>query len=80
MTKEEFTKLVWDNVATSPKSWRKGQAVFNVIDELFGVARIVQFADKIDCFYNDEAIDKFIDASWDRINILLTTKENEGEV
>lgn len=76
MTKEEFTKLVLDNVATSPKSWRKGQAVFNVIDDLFGVARIVQLVDGVDCFYNDEAIDDFIDASWDRINMVLTEKEN----
>ena len=75
MTKEEFTKLVWDNVSTSPKSWRKGQAVFNVIDDLFGVARIVQFVDHIDCFYNDEAINDFIDASWDRINMVLTEKK-----
>jgi hypothetical protein len=44
-----------------PKQWRNGQFVFNYIDSTYGeVARISQFRDRIDCFYNDENIDAFI--------------------
>lgn len=43
---------------------RFGQAVFNYIDEEYGVARYVQFDDEIDCFYNDELVDEFIELSW----------------
>ena len=69
MTKEEFISEIWENVKTCPKCWRKGQAVFNVIEERYGeVAREVQFIDKVDCFYVDEDIDTFIDCVWERIS------------
>ena len=42
-----------------PKNWREGQFVFNMVDELYGVARIVQYH-YVDCFYNDEKIEEFI--------------------
>jgi hypothetical protein len=50
-----------------PKKWRSGQAVFNYIDNVYGVARQVQFEDKIDCFYDDSKIDDFIIASYRRL-------------
>lgn len=69
MTKEEFISEIWENVKMCPKIWRKGQAVFNVIEERYGeVAREVQFIDKVDCFYVDEDIDTFIDCVWKRIS------------
>lgn len=44
-----------------PKQWRNGQFVFNYIESVYGqVARISQFRDGIDCFYNDENIEAFI--------------------
>ena len=43
-----------------PKNWREGQAVFNYVDLTYGVARFVQFEDRIDCFYDDSQIDAFI--------------------
>lgn len=67
MTKEEFKKDVLDFMNNRPENWRKGQAVFNYIDSEYGVARSVQFEDKIDCFYHDEAIDDFIEASAKRL-------------
>lgn len=67
MTREDFEKEIWDQVEKCPKEWRKGQAVFNVVDALYGVARAVQFEDDVDCFYNDDAIDLFIDKSWIRV-------------
>lgn len=46
--------------SVKPKNWRKGQFVFNYIDKTYGVARIVQFNDGVDCFYNDDKIDEFL--------------------
>lgn len=43
-----------------PPNWREGQFVFNRVDELYGVARAIQFIDKVDCFYDDSKIDEFI--------------------
>jgi hypothetical protein len=63
-------KITYDNFRNTilllmetekPKQWRNGQFVFNYIDSTYGeVARISQFRDRIDCFYNDENIDAFI--------------------
>ena len=44
-----------------PLQWREGQFVFNRVDELYGVARAIQFNDKVDCFYDDSKIDEFLD-------------------
>ena len=65
MTKEEFKEEVKSYIG--PKDWRKGQAIFNYIDEKYGVARQVQFVDHIDCFYDDSQIDAFIDACYKRL-------------
>lgn len=52
-----------------PENWRQGQFVFNRIEQLFGeVARLVQFQDNVDCFYDDNKIDLFIDKVCARIN------------
>lgn len=66
MTAEELKQEIANN--KFPTSWRKGQSVFNYIDKVYGVARKVQFGDNIDCFYNDDSIDDFINASIKYIN------------
>lgn len=41
---------------------RLGQSIFNYVDLNFGdMARHIQFGLGIDCFYNDNIIDKFVD-------------------
>lgn len=41
---------------------RLGQSIFNYVDLNFGdMARHIQFDFGIDCFYNDNIIDKFVD-------------------
>lgn len=66
----EFTKFrqeIIDFATTRcPTEWRRGQAVFNYIDQKYNVARSVQFIDGVDCFYNDEVIDQFILLSYKR--------------
>ena len=52
-----------------PENWREGQFVFNRAEELYGkVARDVQFIDKVDCFFRDADIDKFIEYVCVRLN------------
>jgi hypothetical protein len=64
-TLDEFKKEVLDFAENkAPKSWRKGQAVFNYIDRSYGVARALQFEKHIDCFFNDDLIDEFINAAY----------------
>lgn len=62
MTKEELKNIVMSAMDTmKPKGWRKGQFVFNFIDANYGVARAVQFEDRVDCFFRDDKIDDFIE-------------------
>ena len=64
---DEFKKEIIDFATKRcPTEWRRGQAVFNYIDQKYNIARLVQFIDNVDCFYNDEAIDQFILLSYKR--------------
>lgn len=71
MSYEEFKKEVM-NYANNlkPKSWRIGQAVFNYIDDNYGVARDVQFKENVDCFYDDNRVESFIKLAFNRINAI----------
>ena len=60
--KKEISKIEF------PKNWRKGQSVFNYIDNVYGVARTIQFKYGIDCFYNDDNIDEFLNKAVEIIN------------
>jgi hypothetical protein len=62
-------------MGNKPKQWRKGQFVFNYIDEVYGIARHVQFVDNVDCFYLDDQIDSFLRCVVDRYNYLVDCQE-----
>lgn len=64
----KFYTEVMNFVSNRPKKWRPGQAVFNYIEQFYGVARYVQFEKGIDCFYNNSKINDFINASYEAIN------------
>ena len=66
MTLEEFKSSIYN--VEKPSHWREGQFVFITIDSLYGVARIVQFNDGIDCFYDDSKINQFIIACYNKLN------------
>lgn len=66
MTLEEFKNSIYS--IEKPSNWRDGQFVFNTIDRLYGVARAVQFNDRIDCFYDNSKIDQFIIACYNKLN------------
>lgn len=47
---------------------RDGQFIFIYIDKhYYGIAKTVKHIDDIDCFCNDNQIDKFIEACYERI-------------
>lgn len=73
MTYEEFKTDILSKVKQRPKFIRKGQAVFNLVSDVYGVARAVQFEDGIDCFYNDSAIEDFLTACYKRLQNYETT-------
>lgn len=66
MTYEEFKNDIINALNDKPKWSRKGQFVFNYIDQKYNVARDVQFGDAIDCFYDDECIEIFIIKAYER--------------
>ena len=66
ITVEELRKEIYSH--EKPKGWREGQFVFNMVGELYGVARIVQFDYGVDCFYNDDKIEEFLIRSVEVIN------------
>ena len=68
LTLEEFKRRIYSE--PKPKEWRKGQFVFNRIEQLYGnVAREVQHEDCIDCFYDDSAIEEFIKCAHARYHL-----------
>lgn len=76
VTFEEFIQDIYIEMSDKPKDWRRGQFVFNYIEENYGdVAREVQFQDKIDCFYNDDKIEEFIEACYNRLKDKLPNKK-----
>lgn len=61
MTEEQLRKEIKEFLKNKPKGWRDGQAIFNYIDNAYGVAREVQMIRGVDCFYNDDNINEFIE-------------------
>lgn len=65
---KEFRKKILEASKNKSEHLRKGQFIFNYIEYIYGeVAREVQFADEIDCFYDDDLIDAFITACYLRL-------------
>ena len=67
-TFEELKNEVMTEAQNRPSYIRLGQFVFNYIDSIYGVARQVQFDDKVDCYYLDKNIDEFLICALKRIN------------
>ena len=61
MTFKELHDEIYAWMPEKPKNWREGQAVFNYVDEVYGAARDAQFGYNVDCFYDDEQINAFIE-------------------
>ena len=78
LTYEEFKAELDEAVDKKPSSWRKGQAYFNYVEDLYGgLAREVQFVDSCDCFYDDEQIEPFIIACYQRYHGYMLEQEQK---
>ena len=64
ITYEEFRTEIQRVIESRDSHLRKGQAIFNYVDEKYGVAREAQFVHGIDCFYLDEKIEEFIKCTY----------------
>ena len=64
---KDFRREVMAAMKNKPEQWRDGQFVFNYIDEIYGVARHVQFVEGVDCFYDDTQIEPFIKACYQEL-------------
>jgi hypothetical protein len=64
LTFEDFKLEVLSAMDRKPDYLRKGQFVFNHIEQKYGVGKSVQKIDGVDCFYDDKKIDEFIERSY----------------
>ena len=64
--KDHVKHIAKSIIEESPRI-RYGQAVFNYVDEKYGVARIAQFDYGIDCFYDDTKVEQFLDKCYELI-------------
>jgi hypothetical protein len=72
ITYEEFREECLMVVENRSHYLRKGQAIFNYVDEMYGVAREAQFKHGIDCFHRDDMIESFLVCTY---NILKDLNE-----
>ena len=81
LTKEEFEAPIWEDVHNKPSFIRRGQQVFNSVEERYGseVARAVQFVDGVDCFYDDSQIEEFLEHAY-QLYCRLVRAENEAKL
>lgn len=81
ISKPYFDYLVWREALYRPSFIRRGQAVFNAVEEIYGseIARAVQFVDGVDCFYDDSQIEKFLAHSYEQY-FRLVRSENETKL
>ena len=62
MTCDELKNEIYKEInVNKPREWRDGQYVVHYIDEVYGVARTATYKYGVDCFYNDDNINKFIE-------------------
>ena len=73
----KFEALCKEQLVNKPANWRDGQTIFNFVDEVFGVARHVQFKNNVDCFYDDRYIDEFIKKSYAAIQTYRRKTETD---
>ena len=71
---KDHVKRIAKSIIEESPHIRYGQAVFNYVDEKYGVARIVQFNYGIDCFYDDTKVEQFLDKCYE---LIKTSNRND---
>lgn len=64
-TKEVFLRKIYEEAKKMQPIQRKGQSIFNATELLYQVGRVVQMHDGVDCFYNDNQINQFLDLAYE---------------
>lgn len=64
-TKEVFLRKIYEEAKKTQPTQRKGQSIFNATELLYQVGRVVQMHNGIDCFYDDNKINQFLDLAYD---------------
>ena len=64
---KDHVKQIAKSIIDESPYIRFGQAVFNYVDERYGVARIAQFDYGVDCFYDDTKVEPFLDKCYELI-------------
>ena len=64
---KDHVKHIAKSIIEESPHIRYGQAVFNYVDEKYGVARIAQFDYGVDCFYDDTKVEPFLDKCYELI-------------
>ena len=67
---KDHVKHIAKSIIDKSPHIRYGQAVFNYVDEKYGVARIAQFDYGIDCFYDDTKVEQFLDKCYELIKTI----------
>lgn len=74
ITFQELKAEVMERARFKHSFLRLGQFIFNYIHGFYGVAMSVRVHDGVDCYYNDNLIDDFLECCVKRIN------NNEGYI
>ena len=67
MTKQELIDEIKIALANKPSYLRKGEFIYNYIDETYNVADDVRLKDFVSCFFDNDSIDKFLECASKRI-------------
>lgn len=67
MTKQELINEINIALANKPSYLRKGEFIYNYIDENYKVADDVRLKDFVSCFFDNDYIDKFLECASKRI-------------
>lgn len=68
MTKQELINEINIALVNKPSYLRKGEFIYNYIDETYNIADDVRLKDFVSCFFDNDYIDKFLECASKRIN------------
>lgn len=68
MTKQGLIDEINIALVNKPSYLRKGEFIYNYIDETYNVADDVRLKDFVSCLFDNDSIDKFLECDSKRIN------------
>ena len=68
MTKQKLIDEINIALVDKPSYLRKGEFIYNYIEETYNVADDVRLKDFVSCFFDNDYIDEFLECASKRIN------------